>query len=258
MTAPRFLFRKGENNSIVAAYDGSIAVDKGDLMFLDSDDAKPASSQSDAGTEAKNQRTFAQLFLGVAGESRLSTDSSGDIKVHPTVDAEYDCASATFEVGDLVAVDEAASGTALEDQKLVKTTDPDVALGYAIKRYASATTRVQVRLVSRLMDDTFKGGAENLFGGTVNTETLSGAKTLVAGDARIQALDPDGSNRDVNLPAEASSRGLMFWIKNTAGGAEILTIKDDGGSTICTPTENETAIVYCDGTSWYGIVASHA
>jgi hypothetical protein len=41
-----------------------------------------------------------------------------------------------------------------------------------------------------------------------NVETLAGAKTLVVTDAKFQKLDPDGSNRDVTLPAEADSLGL--------------------------------------------------
>lgn len=87
-----------------------------------------------------------------------------------------------------------------------------------------------------------------------NTETLSGNKTLTASDARIQALDPGGAGRDVNLPAEADANGLEFIIANTADAAEVLTVKDDGGGTIVTPAQNETAWVFCDGTSWRGIV----
>lgn len=90
-----------------------------------------------------------------------------------------------------------------------------------------------------------------------NTETLSGAKTLTISDAPLQFLDPDGSNRDVNLPAEAVSDGLQFRIVNTAGGAEDLVVKDDGGSTILTITQNESGIVWCNGTTWGGLVGAN-
>lgn len=68
-----------------------------------------------------------------------------------------------------------------------------------------------------------------------NVETLSNNKTLVITDYPIQKLDPDGSDRDVVMPAEASSTDLIFWIYNAANGAgEDLTVKDDAAATIVT------------------------
>jgi len=92
---------------------------------------------------------------------------------------------------------------------------------------------------------------------STNTETLTGNKTLTAADARIQVLDPGGAGRTITLPAEAQAAGLDFIIHNSADAAEVLTIKDDGGGTVCTPAQNETAYVFCDGTSWRGIVGAN-
>lgn len=89
-----------------------------------------------------------------------------------------------------------------------------------------------------------------------NTETLAGTKTLVFGDAVVQFLDPGGAGRTVILPAEADSNGLVFIIANRADAAEVLTIQDDGTATVCTPTEAETALVICDGTTWVGLVGA--
>lgn len=241
------------------AFDGSIEVNQYDLMFHDSNDVKPASSQADAGTEDKNQRTFARLFAGLAGDSRKSTDTGAvaSFPVLTDVVVEMDCVSATFEVGDLVTIDEADSGTALEDQKLAKTTDASKAIGYCVKREGSATTRVQARLIGRNGGNAPANQRSALNGGSANTETLAANKTLVVGDAPIQVLDPGGAGRDVTLPAEADSVGLSFIIRNAADAAEVLTIKDDGAATVCTPTQNETAIVFCDGTTWRGMVAAH-
>jgi len=89
-----------------------------------------------------------------------------------------------------------------------------------------------------------------------NTETLSGGKTLVVNDALVQFLDPGGSGRTVVLPALAD--GLRVVIANRADGSEVITINDAAGNTIATPTQNETATVWCDGTNWAGSVGDDA
>ena len=130
-------------------YDGSIAIDVGDLMYHDANDAKPASSQADQGTEILNQRTFARRFAGVATERHLVADAAGTISVAPLWIGDVTCVSDTYEEGDLLTVDEAASGIVLLDQTVVKTTDPDLAIGWVMKREASATTTLRACLVSR-------------------------------------------------------------------------------------------------------------
>lgn len=132
------------------AYDGAIEVEVGDLMHHDTDDAKPASEQADSGAETLNQQAFAAAFAGVALEAKAGGASAGTIKVASVWEGEMACASATFEVGDLVTVDEAASGTELENQKVVKTADAASAIGYCIRREGSAVTTVKVRLISRV------------------------------------------------------------------------------------------------------------
>lgn len=99
-------------------------------------------------------------------------------------------------------------------------------------------------------------GIRELFLENPNTETLAATKTLTIADGPLQFLDPGGAGRQVNLPAEALSTGLIFVIINTADAAEVLTVKDDGGGTIVTPTENESAFVFCDGTTWKGLVGA--
>lgn len=80
---------------------------------------------------------------------------------------------------------------------------------------------------------------------------LSTDDVLLPQSAQFQALDPDGSNRDVTLPAEEASQGLFFIIKNTANaGGEDLVVKDDAASTVVTLAQNQCSIVACDGSSW--------
>ncbi len=82
------------------------------------------------------------------------------------------------------------------------------------------------------------------------TETLSAGKTITVAYPPIIMLDPGGSGRDVTLPAEASSKDLMFLIVNLADAAEALTGKDDGSTTIAVLAEGERAWFFCDGTTW--------
>jgi hypothetical protein len=167
---------------------------------------------------------------------------------------EFACPSGTFEVGDLIGASEASGGTALEDQQVESVLRPELAIGAVARRVGAADTKVLIRLRSQLFGERFRG--EDYY--TTNTQTLSANKTLVCDDAYYQVLDPGGAGRDVILPKEAASKGLRFVIRNAADAAEILTIKaSDGTTTVCTPTQNETALLSCDGTTWRGVVGDH-
>lgn len=91
----------------------------------------------------------------------------------------------------------------------------------------------------------------------LNVETLSGNKTLSPGDDTMQRLDPGGSGRDINLPDASTNGGLAFLIANFADAAEDLTVKDSGGSTVVTVSQNEQAWVASGDGSWnhLGIVS---
>ena len=117
-----------------------------------------------------------------------------------------------------------------------------------------------------------------------NAETLSGAKTLAVTDAKFQFLDPGGSARNVDLPdlrtltTDTNSEGTgdagtdryvdaqggYFVISNTADASEVITVRGWNGSsttgTICTPTQNETALLHWTGATngWIGIAGSDA
>jgi hypothetical protein len=91
------------------------------------------------------------------------------------------------------------------------------------------------------------------------TETLTGHRTLTEAEvkaASIMSFDPGGSARNLILPAENLCAGVVLFIANKADGAEVITIQDDSPATICTPTQNESAIVWCDGTTWDGIATA--
>lgn len=147
-------WRYGDTKPVVCAVDAGTVIEIGDLLYLDTDDVKPAGSQSDAGTEAANQEAFHDGWMGVAMQRSLDGEDS-PIRVATAGVFEFDCLGTTFEVGDLIGIDEAASGTQLENQVVVggltRGTDEDRALGRAAKRYSGNTTSVLVELQSTVM-----------------------------------------------------------------------------------------------------------
>lgn len=84
--------------------------------------------------------------------------------------------------------------------------------------------------------------------GFVESETLAGNKTLVQKDSFYQFLDPDGTSRDVTLPAELD--GIAYNIRNIGTALATLVIKNDAGTAIKTLFPNEQVLVVCDGTNW--------
>lgn len=234
--------------------DSATVISKGDFCFLDVDDVKPASSQTDQLSEGDNQGLFASLFVGIAEARSDSGSTTPDVLLDANQDRErlFACASATHEVGDLLGVDEDGAGTALLDATLATVTSLDAAIAVVTERNAAAATTVKGRLIrGGTPTQTMGGRAE------VNTETLAGNLTLTCASAKFQFLDPNGA-RDLTLPPEASSKGLEFVVVNAAGGAEVITIKNDAAGTICTPTQNETAHLFCDGTTWAGSVGANS
>lgn len=84
----------------------------------------------------------------------------------------------------------------------------------------------------------------------VNVETLSGNKTLVDADAAIQVLDPGGADRDVTLPALASTNH-NFTIIN-ADSNYTITVKKPDTSTLESVADDNARNYYSDKSAdWY-------
>jgi len=84
--------------------------------------------------------------------------------------------------------------------------------------------------------------------------TMSGTITLTTSSPRYQSLDPDGSARNVDLPAAAA--GLAFFIVNRGNGAEVITVRTSGAATVDTIDNDEGLSVICDGTRWISAKAT--
>ena len=143
-------WRYGDTSPVVLPVDSATVIEIGDLIYLETDDARPASAQVDQLTEAANQELFHDKFAGIAMQRSPSGDTT-PIRVAATGVFEFDCLSASFEVGSLVGVDEASSGTQLEDQVVAAVATPNLAVGRVVKRLNPAGTRVLVDVVSTVV-----------------------------------------------------------------------------------------------------------
>lgn len=152
--ADRMRWRYGDTNPVIAAVDSAQTVDIGDLVYQETNDARPA-DQKTYSSLAQTQEDFVDKFLGVAAQRSRSGDTD-PIRVDTTGVFEFICAAATFELGDLVGPDDNAGGTALECQKVIAVTQASRAVGRVAKRYSSNTTLVLVEIVSTIM----KGGPQ--------------------------------------------------------------------------------------------------
>jgi len=149
-------WRYGDTNPVVAAVDSATVIEIGDLLWMDTDDAKPASTQADQGTETDNQDAFADNFLGVAMQRSTAGDAT-PIRVATTGVFEFDCPSGTFELGALVGPDEDTGGTALLDQQVDAVSVSQYAVARVARRESIATTSVLVAVCSTVMTGGIEG-----------------------------------------------------------------------------------------------------
>ena len=156
-------WRYGETNPVMAAVDSAQVIEIGDLLFLNTDDARPASQQADQGTEDLNQQLFALNFLGVAmqrsrGPNSLPGVSDGattPIRVATTGVFEFDVlAGECFELGNLIGpsyCDKRGLTDVLQNQQVTKVGDGRYAIGRAAKREPKPVTEVLIDIRSAVM-----------------------------------------------------------------------------------------------------------
>ena len=148
-------WRYGDTCPVMLPVDSATVIEIGDMVYLDADDAKPASSQGDQGTKNSNQQLFHDNFAGVAMQASRSGDTQ-PIRVATSGVFEFDCVSTTLEVGDMMGPDENGAGTALLNGTVIKVTNANAAVGRCAKRLNPAGTHVLVDIVSA----TLKGGPQ--------------------------------------------------------------------------------------------------
>ena len=208
----------------LAAVDSAQVIEIGDLLYLATDDARAAAQITYGASLVITQRAFALLFLGVA-ESASASGETAAVRYGTAGVYTFPCASATFEIGDMIGVDDNAGGTALTSQQVIAVTDPQAAIGIVAEREASAVTAVKVELFSRYAHFRAGGyddptGDMNLLDdialvlGTGNDIDIAwdGTKLAVTQAAVNSAIHfgIDGAGIDLNLFGDTASSTLTW------------------------------------------------
>jgi len=97
----------------------SLQIEAGDLLYWTGSVAQPLSSKTLLGSQVLDQAAVKPLFLGVAVSGRITAQSTSVWPIDYVEAASNclylaDCASATWEVGDLVGVVRNGGATALK------------------------------------------------------------------------------------------------------------------------------------------------
>ena len=134
----------------VLAVDAGSEIEIGDLVYLEVDDVRPASTQADQSSLAANQELFHDKFVGVAMQ-QSPAGATDSIRVATSGVFSCDCATATYEVGDLVGINEDGTGTELEDQVVIGVATENLAVGRCVKRATSSDSSILVDIVSTVV-----------------------------------------------------------------------------------------------------------
>jgi len=94
------------------------------------------------------------------------------------------------------------------------------------------------------------------FAGLVKTVTASGDVDLEDSDYMLVEIDPNGSDRDVNLPAKGDDNHQ--YIIRHVGSANALDVKRDGGTSIGTIETGDVLFVVPSSAEDFGAVVEHA
>lgn len=148
-------WRYGDPNPVVAAVDSATVIEIGDIVWQDTDDAKPASDQADLSDEMSNKAELKRRFLGVAMQRSRAGDTA-PIRVATTGVFEFAVRSLGgtapfFELGNLVGVDENAAGDGLQNQRVRWVYTPTEAIGRVAKREPVDVASVLVDIRSTVM-----------------------------------------------------------------------------------------------------------
>lgn len=150
-------WRYGETSPVIANVLTAQGVAVCDLVGVNSGNLVRAEDETWVTDLATTQTNFRNRFLGASGQRKTAgvaqatgAGAANTLRVDTEGVFEYDCAAATFNVGDLVGPAK-DTGNALLSQKVVAVGSAALAIGRVNSLYSSNTTRVRVRIFSKLM-----------------------------------------------------------------------------------------------------------
>ena len=146
-------YQYGDTYPVIAKIATAQEVEIGDLVGLATDEVYPASDEAWDTNLATTQENFVANFLGVSGQKKdankarvFGNSSDNRIRIDTASIYEFDTASASYAIGDLVGPAK-QSGNALENQKVAAVAAADKAIGVVVES-TSSSTRVKVQLLS--------------------------------------------------------------------------------------------------------------
>ena len=86
--------------------------------------------------------------------------------------------------------------------------------------------------------------------GIVNSETLTGTKTLDGTSANIQILDPGGASRTVTLPRVGYGTLILVLFNSANVAGELLNVTDSAAVAVTSLDAGEACLLAYDGTAW--------
>jgi hypothetical protein len=157
MASDSFRYRYGETSPSEAVIATAQAANIGDLVAYNSSTITRAEDQAWNSSTLQTQTDFVAKFLGVSAQRKLATATqpgtgggpAGFIRVDTAGVFEFDCASATFQVGDLVGPAK-DTGNALLSQTVVAVATKAPAVGRVVEG-GTSLTKVKVRIFSTVM-----------------------------------------------------------------------------------------------------------
>ncbi|OYW24852.1 MAG: hypothetical protein B7Z55_00980 [Planctomycetales bacterium 12-60-4] len=143
----RLRFRSGQVELHKLRVDSDTILSAGDLVYLDTDDVKPASDfpfTTDLDTTRGN---FAAVFLGVCHQASAAGETADvSIDLSPLSVYEFDVDASTFEVGSKLACDGDSDG--LTNQQLAQVSSAALAIARAAEFKAAAASLLRVQFAS--------------------------------------------------------------------------------------------------------------
>lgn len=141
--------RYGPQFVVHVAVDSATAIQAGDAVYLDTDDAKPAGSLTWGADLAATQASFTNAFLGIALADHPANSgavANFPVDISPLSVYELACSAQTHEVGDTLGMKK-ATGNALLAAAVEKAAAASSCFR-CVRRNAATSDKVYVRMQS--------------------------------------------------------------------------------------------------------------